>query len=154
MTVTETSPGETTRESLGCTARGFSAGKGGTGHHGQGSRAWALENSTPEEGSVLGSTQDERAASLSPNADTSYFPGQILIPNVLRCPSFEGATVTARMGLTINGRDENHHQDPQTHTRNRHTVSPVLGRQLSYPPASRTEKGTIDPYQESIVYNL
>lgn len=103
---------------------------------------------------MFGSTQDERASSLSPNAATSYFPGQILIPNVFRCPSFERATVTARIGLTTNGRDENHHQDPQTHTRNRHTVSPVLGRQLGYPPATGTEKGTIDPYQESIVYNL
>lgn len=103
---------------------------------------------------MLSSTQDERAASLSRNAAMSYFLGQILIPNVFRCPSFERATVTAEMGLTTNEREENHHRDPQTHTRNRHTVSPVLGRQLGYPPASGTEKGTIDPYQESIVYNL
>lgn len=100
------------------------------------------------------STQDERVASLSPNVTTSYFLGQILIPNVFRCPSFEKATVTARTGLTTSEQEENHHQDPQTRTRNRHTVSPVLGRQLAYPPASGTEKGTIDPYQESIVYNL
>lgn len=58
------------------------------------------------------------------------------------------------MGLTTNGLKENHHQNPQTHTRNWHTVSPVLGRQLGYPPASGTEKGKIDPYQKSIVYNL
>lgn len=107
---------------------------------------------------MLSNTQDERAASLSRNAAMSYFLGQILIPNVFRCPSFERATVTAgmglEMGLTTNEREENHHRDPQTHTRNRHTVSPVLGRQLGYPPASGTEKGTIDPYQESIVYNL
>lgn len=52
---------------------------------------------------MLGSTQDERAASLSPNAATSYFPGQILIPNAFSRPSFERATVTARIGLATNG---------------------------------------------------
>lgn len=58
-----------------------------------------------------------RGSSPLPKRSHIHFPVPVITPNVFRCPSSKGVTVTPQRSLTAAGQEENHHRELQTHAR-------------------------------------
>lgn len=100
MTVTKTSPGETTGESLGRAARRVSA-RGGHGPPRPGKQGLGGGDSTP---GVLGSAWGAGAAPLSPNAATSISRCQSSPQTCSGVPAPRGSRSLLRGALQLLGR--------------------------------------------------
>lgn len=157
MTVTKSSPGETTGESLGRAALRLSAEGRAQAATARGSGAWVLGNSTPGEGAALGSVEGGKGRLPSPQTQPHPFPSANPRPKraqVSQLREGHGHSSEEPYDRRAGGKPSPGSADPRRDVGPGSTARPVLGQQLGYPPVRGAEKGPIDPYRESIVYNL